>query len=126
MMLEDHPIACDSGHQVLHRQYNSVNPAPAIVAQSHCTLATMANYEIEVSSTAEKQLRKLSPKDQISVLKRIQELGGEPRPNHSRKPWGQRDIYRVRAGNYRILYSIEENYLIIIILKVGQRRDVYR
>ena len=93
---------------------------------AHCTLATMANYEIEVSSTAEKQLRKLSPKDQISVLKRIQELGGEPRPNHSRKPWGQRDIYRVRAGNYRILYSIEENYLIIIILKVGQRRDVYR
>ena len=125
-MPKDHPIACDSGHQVLHRQYNSVNPAPAIVSQSRCTLATMANYEIEVSSTAEKQLRKLSPKDQISVLKRIQELGGEPRPNHSRKPWGQRDIYRVRAGNYRILYSIEENYLIIIILKVGQRRDVYR
>ena len=86
----------------------------------------MANYEIKVSSTAEKQLRKLSQKDQISVLKRIQELSSEPRPNHSRKLRGQNNVYRVRAGNYRILYSIEDNYLVVIILKVGHRRDVYR
>ena len=86
----------------------------------------MANYEIEVSSTAEKQLRKLSQKDQISVLKRIQELKGEPKPNHSRKLRGQNNIYRVRVGNYRILYSIEDKHLTIIILKVGHRGDVYR
>ena len=86
----------------------------------------MANYEIEVSSTAEKQLRKLSQKDQISILKRIQELSGEPRPNHSRKLRGQKNLYRVRVGNYRILYSIEDRRLTIIILKVGRRRDVYR
>ena len=86
----------------------------------------MANYEIEVSSTAEKQLRKLSQKDQISILKRIQELSGEPRPNHSRKFRGQKNIYRVRVGNYRILYSIEDRRLTVIILKVGHRRDVYR
>jgi len=86
----------------------------------------MANYSIEVSATAEKQLRKLSKKDQISVLKRIQELSGEPRPNHSRKLRGQDNIYRVRVGNYRILYSIENKHLTIIILKVGHRRDVYR
>ena len=86
----------------------------------------MASYKIEVSLTAEKQLRKLSQKDQISVLKRIQELSGEPRPNHSRKLRGQNNIYRVRVGNYRILYSIEDKHLTIIILKVGHRRDVYR
>ena len=86
----------------------------------------MANYEIEVSSTAEKQLRKLSQKDQIIILKRIQELSREPRPNHSRKLRGQNNIYRVRAGNYRILYSIENKHLTIIILKVGRRGDVYR
>jgi mRNA interferase RelE/StbE len=86
----------------------------------------MANYSIEVSATAEKQLRKLSQKDRISVLKRIQELSGEPRPNHSRKLRGQDNIYRVRVGNYRILYSIENKHLTIIILKVGHRRDVYR
>ena len=60
------------------------------------------------------------------VLKRIQELKGEPRPNHSRKLRGQNNIYRVRVGNYRILYSIEDKHLIIIILKVGHRGDVYR
>jgi mRNA interferase RelE/StbE len=86
----------------------------------------MANYSIEVSATAEKQLRKLSQRDRISVLKRIQELSGEPRPNHSRKLRGQDNIYRVRVGNYRILYSIENKHLTIIILKVGHRRDVYR
>ena len=86
----------------------------------------MASYNIEVSSTAEKQLRKLSQKDQINVLKRIQELSREPRPNHSRKLRGQDNIYRVRVGNYRILYSIENRHLTIIILKVGHRRDVYR
>ena len=86
----------------------------------------MANYSIEVSATAEKQLRKLSKKDQISVLKRIQELSREPRPNRSRKLRGPDNIYRVRVGKYRILYSIENKHLIIIILKVGHRRDVYR
>ena len=86
----------------------------------------MANYEIEVSSTAEKQLRKLTQKDQISVLKRIQGLSSEPRPNHSRKLRGQTNVYRIRVGNYRILYSIEDKRLIIIILKLGHRRDVYR
>lgn len=86
----------------------------------------MANYSIEVSATAEKQLRKLSQKDQISVLKRIQELSWEPRPNRSRKLRGQDNIYRVRVGYYRILYSIEDKHLTIIILKVGHRRDVYR
>ncbi|MDA0791105.1 MAG: type II toxin-antitoxin system RelE/ParE family toxin [Proteobacteria bacterium] len=86
----------------------------------------MANYEIEVSSTAEKQLRKLTQKDQISVLKRIQGLSSEPRPNHSRKLRGQTNVYRIRVGNYRILYSIEDKRLIIIVLKLGHRRDVYR
>ncbi len=85
----------------------------------------MANYKVEVSLTAEKQLRKLSQKDQISVLKRIQELSGEPRPNHSRKLRGQNNVYRVRVGNHRILYSIEDKHLTVIILKVGHRRDVY-
>ncbi|MGV0034847.1 MAG: type II toxin-antitoxin system RelE family toxin, partial [Candidatus Azotimanducaceae bacterium WSBS_2022_MAG_OTU7] len=81
--------------------------------------------KVEVSLTAEKQLQKLSQKDQISVLKRIQELSGEPRPNHSRKLRGQNNVYRVRVGNHRILYSIEDKHLTVIILKVGHRRDVY-
>ena len=86
----------------------------------------MANYSVEISATAEKQLKKISRKDQISVLKRMQELGKEPRPNRSRKLRGIENVYRVRVGSYRILYSIEDKHLIIIILKVGHRRDVYQ
>lgn len=86
----------------------------------------MAKYSIEVSATAEKQIRKLKQKDQIEVLRRIQELERDPKPRQSRKLQGHDDVYRVRVGNYRILYNVEGTRLTIIILKVGHRRDVYR
>ena len=65
-------------------------------------------------------------KDQIAVIRRIQELRTEPSQNQSRKLRGHDNIYRIRAGTYRILYSIEHQHVTIIILKVGHRRDVYR
>ena len=86
----------------------------------------MARYDIEISATAEKQIRKIPQKDQIAVFRRIQELATEPRPQGSRKLQGYDDVYRIRVRSYRILYSIEDKHLIIIILKVGHRRDVYR
>ena len=86
----------------------------------------MARYDIEMSATAEKQIRKIPQKDQIAVFRRIQELATEPRPQGSRKLQGYDDVYRIRVRNYRILYSVEDKHLIIIILKVGHRRDVYR
>ncbi len=86
----------------------------------------MARYDIEISATAEKQIRKILQKDQIVVFRRIQELATEPRPQGSRKLQGYDDVYRIRVRNYRILYSVEDKHLIIIILKVGHRRDVYR
>ena len=86
----------------------------------------MANYRIEVSATAEKQIRKLGKKDQIAVLRGIRQLSTEPRPPNSRKMSGYDDVYRIRVGQYRVLYSVENKKLVIIILKVGRRRDVYR
>ncbi len=86
----------------------------------------MARYDIEISATAEKQIRKIPQKDQIVVFRRIQELATVPRPQGSRKLQGYDDVYRIRVRNYRILYSVEDKHLIIIILKVGHRRDVYR
>ena len=53
-------------------------------------------------------------------------LGDEPFPKGSRKLTGYHDVYRLRVGRYRILYSVEEDVLVVIILKVGHRRDVYR
>lgn len=86
----------------------------------------MAKYRIEVSATAEKQIRKLNKADQIRVLRAIRNLAKEPRPPGTRKLRGYEDVYRIRVGTYRILYSIESGRLLIIVLKVGHRRDVYR
>ena len=86
----------------------------------------MAKYSVEVSATAEKQIRKLNRTTQIRVIRAIQNLAGEPRPPGSLKLRGYEDVYRIRIGTCRILYSVEKNRLLIIVLKVGHRRDIYR
>ena len=86
----------------------------------------MAKYEIEVSATAKRQLRRLNLVDQIKILKRVRGLAEDPRPPGSRKLRGYTDVYRIRVGQYRVLYSVEDHKLVIILLKVGHRRDVYR
>ena len=86
----------------------------------------MASYRIEVSATAERQIRKLPRAEQIRVIRVIQALSTDPRPAGCRKLSGYEDVFRVRAGRYRVLYSIEDRRLVIIVLKVGDRKDVYR
>ncbi len=86
----------------------------------------MASYEIEISRTAEKQLRKLPRKDQERIVRAIRPLAQAPRPRGSRKLTGYDDVFRIRVGHYRLLYSISSTQLVIIILKIGHRREVYR
>ena len=86
----------------------------------------MASYRIEVSATAERQIRKLGREDQIRVLRAIQQLVTEATPPGSRKVRGYDDVFRIRVGLYRVLYRIEGRRLLIIILKIGHRQDVYR
>ncbi len=86
----------------------------------------MGHYEIEVSRTAEKQLRKLPRDDQERVVRRMLLLAEDPIPRGSRKLTGYDDVYRVRVGRYRILYSVSRHRLVIVILKIGYRRDAYR
>ena len=86
----------------------------------------MARYEIEISRTAEKQLRRLPRDDQERVASAMLALADNPFPRGARKLSGYDDVFRVRAGRYRILYSVSGHALIIVVLKVGHRRDVYR
>ena len=86
----------------------------------------MARYSIEISRTAEKQLKKLPRPDQQRVANAILDLADAPFPKGSRKLVGYEDVYRIRVGRYRILYSVLEHKLIIIVLKIGHRKDVYR
>jgi len=85
----------------------------------------MARYELEITRTAEKRLRKLPRDDQVRVARAMLRLASEPRPRGCRKLSGYDDVYRVRAGVYRILYSVSDEVLLIVILKVGQRKDIY-
>ena len=86
----------------------------------------MATYRIEVSATAERQLGKLPRTDQVRVIRVIQALAADPRPPGCRKLAGHDDVFRVRTGRYRVLYAIEGRRLVILVLKVGDRKDVYR
>ncbi|MDE2761551.1 MAG: type II toxin-antitoxin system RelE/ParE family toxin [Gemmatimonadota bacterium] len=86
----------------------------------------MAAYEVEISRTAEKQLRALPRGEQGRILRRILALADDPLPRGSRKLGGYEDVYRIRVGRYRILYSVAGRELVIIILKIGHRREVYR
>jgi mRNA interferase RelE/StbE len=86
----------------------------------------MARYKVEISATAERQIRKLPRADQIRVIRVIQALATDPRPPRCRKLSGYDEVFRVRIGRYRALYAIEDRQLVIIVLKVGDRKDVYR
>ena len=86
----------------------------------------MARYKLEISRTAEKQLKKLPRDEQIRVAKAILGIPAAPFPKGSRKLTGYEDVFRIRVGRYRVLYSVAERKLIIIVLKIGHRKDVYR
>ena len=86
----------------------------------------MARYSIEISRTAAKQLRELPSDGRRRVARRMVALGDDPYPPGSRKLTGYDDVFRIRVGTYRVLYSVEGRRLTIIILKIGHRKDVYR
>ena len=86
----------------------------------------MARFKIEISATAERQLKKLPREAQGGISRAILNLAKDPFPRGTRKLRGYEDVYRIRVGVYRILYSVENDRLIIIILKIGHRKDIYR
>lgn len=86
----------------------------------------MARFKIEVSATAEKQLRKIPRPDQIRVVGVVLKLAENPRPRGCRKLAGYEDVYRIRVGTYRVIYSVERLQVIIVVLKIGHRKDIYR
>ena len=82
------------------------------------------HYVIETSENLEKQLKKIPRKDLIRIRDKIRSLANNPRQDGSEKI--DDNLYRIRQGNYRILYSIFEKKLVVLIIKVAHRREVYR
>jgi mRNA interferase RelE/StbE len=85
----------------------------------------MEPYRIVFKKSVAKDLKKSPKKDVSKILKVIRSLASNPRPPQVKQLSGQ-ERYRLRQGNYRILYAIEDAQLVITVVKVGDRRDVYR
>jgi len=86
----------------------------------------MASYKIEISATAERQLRKIGRETLTRIMTAIEDLATNQRPRGRRKLRGFDDVYRIRVGKYRVIYSLDEKSVLIIILKVGHRKSIYR
>ncbi len=85
----------------------------------------MAEYRVFFRASVEKDFRTIPKKDLKKVLIRIEGLTQQPRPRGCEKLTGQ-ERYRVRQGQYRIVYSIQDQDLAVWIVRVGHRKDVYR
>ncbi len=82
-------------------------------------------YRVEFRRKAAKQLSRLGRQDQERIAKTIDELAENPRPAGSRQLW-HREGWRIRVGDYRVLYRIEDDRLLVLVVKIGYRREVYR
>ena len=85
----------------------------------------MAAYKIFFRKSVKKDFSTIPQKDLNRILQKIESLGNDPRPIGCEKLSGQ-EKYRLRQGNYRIIYSIQDYDLIVWVVKVGHRREVYR
>ena len=85
----------------------------------------MVSYKITMTRGAEKELREISKPDSQRIARRIQTLATNPRPHGSEILKGQDRFFKVRQGDYRILYEINESEKEVILIKIGHRREVY-
>lgn len=83
-------------------------------------------YSILLAPPAERQLKSLTDSVQKRIVKRLKSLRENPRPQGVKKLAGEEDLYRIRDGDYRIIYTIQDKELIVLVVKIGNRKDVYR
>lgn len=87
----------------------------------------MASYKVVVSQEALNEIESIDRRnDRTRIIERIRKLAENPRPQGSKKLKGPFERYRLRQGDYRILYEIRDEILIVTVVYVGHRKDVYR
>lgn len=85
----------------------------------------MGRYSIELVRSIRKDLRRIAKKEVPKILKTIQSLADNPRPISSKKLTNE-ELYRIRIGNFRILYEINDARQVVLVVKAGHRKDVYK
>ncbi|RIL09768.1 MAG: plasmid stabilization protein [Proteobacteria bacterium] len=85
----------------------------------------MPKYNVQFAPAAARQLRKLTPDVQSRIASVIDKLSNNPLPSGVRKLSGPEGFYRVRVGDYRIVYQFFSGKLLILVVRVGHRKDIY-
>ncbi len=83
------------------------------------------NYRIEVTPRAQKDLKALPVRERQRVADQIDALQTDPRPPDCKKLKGKEDFFRIRAGDYRVVYLVKDEVLLILIVRVGDRKEIY-
>lgn len=86
----------------------------------------MAQYEIQFKASAAKEFRKLSLEIKTRLQKAINVLKAELRPAGMKKLADEDDLYRIRVGDYRVIYKIDDDTQLIMIIRIRHRREVYQ
>lgn len=83
-------------------------------------------YSILLAPPAERQLTSLIDSVQKRIVRRLKSLRENPRPQGVKKLAGEEDLYRIREDTYRIIYTIQDKELNVLVVKIGDRKEVYR
>ena len=83
-------------------------------------------YRIELKPSAAKALARLPVERQKRIVRAVETLAGDPRPHGVVKMAGDDNLWRVRVGDFRIVYEIHDEVLLVLVLRIGHRGDVYR
>jgi mRNA interferase RelE/StbE len=83
-------------------------------------------YSVFLAPAAERQLKKLPQQIAVQLVPLIKALAVDPRPLGAKKLKGSEDIWRIRKGTYRIVYEVKDKQLTVLVLKIGDRKQVYK
>lgn len=83
-------------------------------------------FQVSFERAADRALDSLPKRDCARVLSKIESLERDPRPTGAKKLVGETDVWRIRVGDYRVIYRVKDAELVILIIKIGHRREVYR
>ena len=86
----------------------------------------MSDWRVEITSSAQRCLEKIHPTFRGRIETAIAALADDPRPANASRLVGKTEYWRIRVGSYRVVYTIEDNRLVILVLTLGHRREVYR
>ncbi len=86
----------------------------------------MESYRVELTRSAEKDLRRIDKSNIATIYHGVERLANDPRPHGVKKLSGADRTYRIRIGDYRVVYEIEDDVLLVLVIRIAHRKDVYR